>query len=472
MEWKNQLQNLKENIIVQTHFDVNGDFSHNNIQLTESSVINYDDLTVQFNDDYELSKAIEHVTMQNYSFDYVDERTLQLYIKYDFDNLISHIHNLKYIERDYNGQNFHESINKRKLGEALYKINKLAKSRSSMSEILYEIKEKILNKFGRDTGEYHKVHNYLPVYSKVYKLGNDVFHGKPEDYSDKIGQEIEKRLKQQYPELEQFDAYDNKKKILKQLQKKYKDRISDIFFLIYTDEISLTLERGPKSEYKRIENINTFSKPLQNEMYNHINNVKRKQDVEAKIHKEVMEEWFGENKYVQPPTTSVREPFYEEDYEILTSALNKINFFNSQIENTLKRLVGFKERNYIEKLTTLTESDKFDKIRKAIRNKKLITFLYSGDYTQSTGVRVVEPYVLGTTLAGNKVIRAYQTSGSTDNPGDMPGWRMFLTKNISNIDVSETGFSGKRPGYNAQGDKGMINIELHSGKTRIGRQLD
>lgn len=222
MEWKNQLQNLKENIIVQTHFDVNGDFSHNNIQLTESSIINYDDLTVQFNDDYDLSKAIEHATMQNYSFDYVDERTLQLYIKYDFDNLISYIHNLK----------------------------------------------------------------------------------------------------------------------------------------------------------------------------------------------------------------------------------------------------------FIEKLTTLTESDKFDKIRKAIRNKKLITFLYSGDYTQSTGVRVVEPYVLGTTLAGNKVIRAYQTSGSTDNPGDMPGWRMFLTKNISNIDVSETGFSGKRPGYNAQGDKGMINIELHSGKTRIGRQLD
>lgn len=147
----------------------------------------------------------------------------------------------------------------------------------------------------------------------------------------------------------------------------------------------------------------------------------------------------------------------KENFKVISNFDNEGNFVDNEI-------------SWYEKLVTFYESEKQDIIRKAIRNKTMITFLYSGDYTNSTGTRVVEPYVLGVSEGGNKVIRAYQVQGSTDNPDEVPGWRLFLTKNISNVSLSKTNFSGNRPGYNKKGDKGMIRIDLHSGKTRKGKK--
>ena len=126
--------------------------------------------------------------------------------------------------------------------------------------------------------------------------------------------------------------------------------------------------------------------------------------------------------------------------------------------------------NYQKKLVTLFESAKFDKLRIAIRNRKLLTLTYSGDNTTAEGTRVIEPYVLGTTKAGNKALRAYQITGNSDHPDEIPGWRLFLTKNIKQMGVSDLSFTGSRPGYNPTGDKGMKSIELHSGKTRKGKK--
>lgn len=118
----------------------------------------------------------------------------------------------------------------------------------------------------------------------------------------------------------------------------------------------------------------------------------------------------------------------------------------------------------------LYESLSIDSIRKAIRNRKMVVFMYQGDKNNSRGFRVVEPYVLGTTTANNKCLRAYQIAGSSDTPDNIPGWRLFLTKNISSIVLSDDGFVGNRDGFNSTGDDGMSTIELHIGDTRKYRK--
>lgn len=129
--------------------------------------------------------------------------------------------------------------------------------------------------------------------------------------------------------------------------------------------------------------------------------------------------------------------------------------------------------SYLERLNTLLdfiESEKRDDLRKAIRNNRIVTFMYNGDENNAKGVRVVEPYVLGVTKAGNKAIRAWQIQGSSDSSDELPGWRMFLTKNITQLKLSEETFAGKRSGLNTSGDKGMVRIELHHSKTKKSKK--
>lgn len=86
----------------------------------------------------------------------------------------------------------------------------------------------------------------------------------------------------------------------------------------------------------------------------------------------------------------------------------------------------------------------------AIANKAVISF----DYSHLP--RVVEPHAVGISLAGNPVLRCYQTHGRHIAPGH--DWNLCELSKISNLKVTSDTFPQPRPGY-VRGDKGMRRID-------------
>jgi hypothetical protein len=56
--------------------------------------------------------------------------------------------------------------------------------------------------------------------------------------------------------------------------------------------------------------------------------------------------------------------------------------------------------------------------------------------------RVVEPHLLGLHEAGEPMLVAYQTGG-TSQSGDVPGWRTFITTNVENVEIADEQFQGR-----------------------------
>jgi len=94
-------------------------------------------------------------------------------------------------------------------------------------------------------------------------------------------------------------------------------------------------------------------------------------------------------------------------------------------------------------------------ITEAIKGKKCIQFNYDDD-----GSRMVEPHCIGISIAGNPVLRAFQTSGHSLS-GGTPDWRLFDLSKITGLKILEQTFPKARPDYH-KGDKGMslIHFEL------------
>lgn len=130
----------------------------------------------------------------------------------------------------------------------------------------------------------------------------------------------------------------------------------------------------------------------------------------------------------------------------------------------------------------LTEGVGDNDIVDAIQNHEYIYIYYAGDDTIERGYRTVRPFVLGTSTAGNKVLRAWQDKGKSDSlRADSPrkrinheyhrdtdgkekaGWRLFLVDKITSSYPTGKRFvdnNGKvmiPPLYN-QNDKQMTNI--------------
>ena len=89
----------------------------------------------------------------------------------------------------------------------------------------------------------------------------------------------------------------------------------------------------------------------------------------------------------------------------------------------------------------------------AIENRRVVTFTYDGHH------RVVEPFLLGVTTAGNPSLRGYQTGG-TSKHGLVPGWHLFSLSKIESIAVTQSCFEGVRPFYNPA-DTAMLRIDAH-----------
>jgi len=89
-------------------------------------------------------------------------------------------------------------------------------------------------------------------------------------------------------------------------------------------------------------------------------------------------------------------------------------------------------------------------ICKAIQDRRLLHFYY-GNYP-----RTVEPYLVGTTTAGNAALRCYQISSGSAS-GDVPGWRLFLISEMKYVLAQEASFVPRESEY-VRGDSQMTTI--------------
>lgn len=111
----------------------------------------------------------------------------------------------------------------------------------------------------------------------------------------------------------------------------------------------------------------------------------------------------------------------------------------------------------------LNESISSDSVNDAINNKYRILINYDDEKYHATGIRLVEPYVLGYTKAGNLAFRGYQYEGDTVR--GIPKWKLFRldrviswkpTKQIFNVEPMKNGW-GTEP-YNYNGDGSLTSI--------------
>jgi hypothetical protein len=123
-------------------------------------------------------------------------------------------------------------------------------------------------------------------------------------------------------------------------------------------------------------------------------------------------------------------------------------------------------------------------LKKHIENHEWIYIYYTGDDKVAKGYRTVRPYVLGTSKAGNLVLRAWQDNPKnswhfqnkptrpdsrghdywSDHEGEKPGWRLFRLDKISKVYptgkkfIDSNGLVMIPAGYHEGADKGMSSI--------------
>jgi predicted DNA-binding transcriptional regulator YafY len=107
-----------------------------------------------------------------------------------------------------------------------------------------------------------------------------------------------------------------------------------------------------------------------------------------------------------------------------------------------------------------------DDIINAIENKQRVIIYYDGDEPGGRGVREIEPVCLGVSKAGNRVLRAWDSEGSSHSSftGEqpLPGWRLFrLDKILSHKPTGEV-YSEPKSGYNFNGDKSMVSVIINA----------
>ena len=81
-----------------------------------------------------------------------------------------------------------------------------------------------------------------------------------------------------------------------------------------------------------------------------------------------------------------------------------------------------------------------DEICRSIRERKLLSIYYEGEY------RRIEPHVYGESVAGNVLIRAYQIEGFSRS-GESHFWKLFDQDKITFINLLDERFPGPRDDY-------------------------
>ncbi len=88
-------------------------------------------------------------------------------------------------------------------------------------------------------------------------------------------------------------------------------------------------------------------------------------------------------------------------------------------------------------------------LTKAIQERRYIAFSYSGIE------REAQPAAVGVSMAGNEVLRCYQTAGGHVTPGHT--WDLCDLSKLFNLRILDKTFTGNPPGYK-RGDRGLRRI--------------
>lgn len=121
----------------------------------------------------------------------------------------------------------------------------------------------------------------------------------------------------------------------------------------------------------------------------------------------------------------------------------------------------------IQTVTSLiTEQAAMGDVVDAIKHRKVLIIYYDGDEPGGRGLREIEPVCLGTSKAGNKLLRAWDREGSshTAYKGEqpLPGWRLFRLDKILTIKSTGEIYNEPRPDYNFNGDRTMVNVIVNA----------
>jgi hypothetical protein len=111
----------------------------------------------------------------------------------------------------------------------------------------------------------------------------------------------------------------------------------------------------------------------------------------------------------------------------------------------------------------ILESVANNQIIDSIKQPFRIKFLYQGEDEQVPQWRFIDPYVLGTSKAGNLIVRGFQTFGFTTT--EIPKWKTYRVDRILQWEPTQFRFGNKPinaydssiPAYNMDGsDRSMI----------------
>lgn len=116
--------------------------------------------------------------------------------------------------------------------------------------------------------------------------------------------------------------------------------------------------------------------------------------------------------------------------------------------------------------TLITEIASIETVVDCVKNRRRCIIYYDGDEPGGKGLREIEPVAFGTSKRGNKVIRAWETEGSSHRgylgTRPMPGWRFFRLDKVLSIKPTGEIFDEIRPNFNPNGDKSMNSVIIVS----------
>jgi len=114
----------------------------------------------------------------------------------------------------------------------------------------------------------------------------------------------------------------------------------------------------------------------------------------------------------------------------------------------------------------ICEIASIDGVVDSIKKRQVVIIYYDGDEPGGRGIRQIEPVCLGTSKAGNKILRAWDDEGAshTAYKGEqpLPGWRIFRLDKILSIKPTGEVYNTPKPGYNFNGDKSMVSVIINA----------
>ena len=91
-----------------------------------------------------------------------------------------------------------------------------------------------------------------------------------------------------------------------------------------------------------------------------------------------------------------------------------------------------------------------ERLVQATLEHRVITFVYQGHR------RTAEPHMVGIHEAGEPIVLAYQTAGFSKSQ-DLPGWRIFITTELDDVQLTERQFLEPRSDFNPD-SQSMVEI--------------